>query len=116
VFPLDVPARISVTPVEITGTYRFTGRRLVPYAGGGLGWHRYAESSPVADPEENVRDTFMGYQLVGGAELPLRGWIALAGEARWTHVPDALSGGAAAAFGETNLGGVTALLRVIVGP
>ena len=116
VFPVGVPATITLRPVELTATYRFTGRRVVLYAGGGLGWHRYAESSPVANPDENVRDTFVGSHLVGGAEVRLWRWIALAGEAQWARIPDALDGGVAAAFDERDLGGAALRLRVIIGP
>ena len=116
VFPLGVPATITVTPVELTASYRFTRRRVVPYAGGGVGWHRYTESSPVADAGENIEDRFVGYHIVGGAEVRLARWIAVAGEAQWTRVPGALTAGVAAAFDEPDLGGTVLRLRVVVGP
>jgi hypothetical protein len=43
--------------------------------------------------------------------------FAIAGEAQWTTVPDALSGVSSAgdAFGESNLGGLGVRVRFIVG-
>ena len=118
-FDLGIPTTITVRPVEITGGYRFDfGRRLVPYGGAGLGWHRYEETSRFADASENVNQRFTGYHVVGGAEFRLARWIAAAGEAQWATVPDALGhdpNSASREFKESNLGGVTFRLKVIVG-
>src|SRR5688572_19459314 len=39
-FDLGILTRVRVTPIELTGGYRFDfGWRVVPYAGGALGWH-----------------------------------------------------------------------------
>lgn len=115
VIPLGVPTTIRVTPIELTGTYRLVRGRVVPYAGGGVGWHHYAETSPGADPGENVEDSFVGYHVAGGAEVRVTGWLRLAGEAGWATVPGALTGGVADTFGESDLGGTTLRLRVIIG-
>jgi len=115
IFRLGVPATITVTPIELTGTYRVPLGRLVPYGGGGVGWHRYAETSPVADPGEDVRETAVGYHVLGGAEVRLASWLGVAGEAQWTRVSGALTGGLAQAFDESDLGGRAVRVRVIVG-
>jgi hypothetical protein len=115
VFRLNVPTRITVTPIEITGTFRLPRGRLVPYAGGGLGWHRYRETSAVSDPGEDVEQTTIGYHLVGGAEIRLSRWLGVAGEAQWTRVPGALAGGVADAFDEPDLGSAAVRVRVVVG-
>jgi len=118
-FDLGVPTTITVTPVELTGGYRFDfGWHLVPYGGAGLGWHRYEETSRFAEASENVNQRFTGYHVVGGAEFRLARWIAAAGEAHWATVPDALGGdpnGVSREFEESDLGGVTFRLKVVVG-
>jgi hypothetical protein len=119
-FDLGIRTDVTVRPLEITGGYRFaTPRaRVVPYAGGGIGWHRYEETSDFATNTENVDETFHGYHVVGGAEVRIGRWLGAAGEAQWTTVPDALGKnrtGVSSAFGETNLGGATIRAKVVIG-
>ena len=118
-FDLGIPTTITVTPLELTGGYRFDfGRRFIPYGGAGLGWHRYEETSRFADASENVNERFTGYHVMGGAEFRLAQWIGTAAEAQWTTVPDALgadSNSASHEFDESDLGGVTLRLKVVVG-
>ena len=118
-FRLGIPTTITVTPVELAGGYRFDfGWRVVPYAGAGVGWHRFEETSRFADGAENVGQRFQGYQILGGAEVRVLRWIGAAFEAQWATVPDALGGdpdSVSKAFEETNLGGATVRVKVIVG-
>lgn len=118
-FDLGIPTTITVTPVELTSGYRFDfGWYLVPYGGAGLGWHRYEETSRFAEASENVNQRFTGYHVVGGAEFRLARWIGAAAEAQWATVPDALGGdpnGVSREFDESDLGGVTFRLKVVVG-
>lgn len=118
-FDLGIPITIAVTPVELTGGYRFDfGWRLVPYGAAGLGWHRYEETSRFAEASENVRERFTGYHAVAGAEFRLTSWIGAAAETQWTTVPDALGNdpnGVSHEFDESDLGGVTFRLKVVVG-
>jgi opacity protein-like surface antigen len=118
-FGLGIDTTIRITPIEVTGGYRFSlGRRVRPYLGGGIGWHRYEETSDFADDDENVDETHRGYHLLGGAELRLARWFGIGGEVQLTTVPDALGrdpNGVSAAFGETNLGGVAFRVKFVVG-
>ena len=120
VFGLGIPVDVSVTPIELTGGYRFDpgGWRVIPYGGGGISWHRYKETSQFATDAENVEETFTGYQLLGGAELRIWRWIGVAGEVQWTTVPDALgqdANGISSEFDETDLGGTTIRFKVVIG-
>ncbi len=118
VFPLGIPARITVTELEIGGGWHIRGlsRRLLPYVGGGLTVLWYKETSDFADADENVDERFNGYHLLGGVELRVHRWIGVGGEVAWTSVPDAIAeGGASAAFDEDNLGGASVRLKIIVG-
>lgn len=118
-FNLGIPATVTIAPVELTGGYRFDfGSRIIPYAGGGLGWHQYSETSQFAEADENVDERFGGYHLLGGAEVRLARWIGAAGEVQWATVPDALGhdpNGVARQFEESNLGGVTVRLKLVLG-
>lgn len=118
-FPLGIDTTVRVTPIEVSGGYRFARtRRVVPYVGAGLGWHRYEETSEFADDDENVDETHRGYHLLGGAEVRLARWLGVGGEVQWTTVPDALGqdpNGVSAAYDETNLGGVGVRIRVVIG-
>ena len=122
VFPLGIPVEVGITPVEVTGGYRFQPRgrtgTIIPYLGAGLGWHRYSETSDFADSDENVSETFTGYHVLGGVEIRLNRIFAIGGEGQWTTVPDALGSettSASEAFGETNLGGLGFRVRFTVG-
>jgi hypothetical protein len=118
-FGLGIETQIRVTPIEVTAGYRFPlGVRIVPYAGGGIGWHRYEETSEFATDEENVSETHRGYHLLGGAEVRIARWFGAGGEIQLTTVPDALgrdSKGASAAFDETNLGGIAFRVKFVIG-
>jgi Outer membrane protein beta-barrel domain len=120
VFDLGIPTTIRITPIEVSGGYRFrVGRRtVVPYVGGGVGWYRYSEESDFAAAGEDVNETNIGYHLLGGAEVRLSRLFGVAGEVQWATVPDALgqdANSASAAFDETNLGGVTFRIKIVVG-
>ena len=122
VFPLGIETKVGVTPVEVTAGYRSGARgrtrTVIPYIGGGVGWHKYSETSDFADGDEDVSDSFQGYHALGGVEFRLRRLFAVGGEGQWTTVPDALGtavSGASEAFGETNLGGFGFRVRFVVG-
>ena len=118
-FDLGIPTTITLTPVELTGGYRFPfWSRLVPYAGAGVGWHQFKETSQFAVSEENVKDRFTGAHLLGGAEIRLARWIAAAGELQWATVPDAFGddpNSVSHEFDESDLGGTTFRFKIIVG-
>jgi hypothetical protein len=119
-FDLGIDTTIRVTPVELTAGYRAgDGRwRVVPYGGGGIGWHRYEEISEFATDEENVDERHTGYHVLGGAEFRVVSWLGIAGEAQWTTVPDALGqdpNGVSSEFGETDLGGASFRVKFVIG-
>ena len=119
VFALSDPATITITPLEINAGYRVTQLRgLVPYGGGGAGWYRYQETSAHSSGADDVLETFKGYQVLGGAEVPLGKWLAAAAEAQFASVPKALgndSTGVSSVYNEHNLGGFTFRVKVLIG-
>ena len=120
VFDLGIPTTVTVTPIEVSGGYRFSSPRsgVIPYIGGGVGWHRYEETSSFAEDNENVDERHTGYHLLGGAELRIGRWLGVAGEAQWTKVAGAIGANAGAVsteFDETDLGGVTFRVKFVIG-
>ena len=118
VFPLNVKDTITVTPIDLTFGYRLRSRGLVPYVGGGLTWYRYVETSEHATESEDLKETHAGYHLIGGAEVPLRRWLAAGVDAQWSAAPNAFGDsptGVATVYDEHDLGGFTLRGRIIVG-
>jgi hypothetical protein len=118
VFRLGIPLTIEVTPIEVTGGWRFknVSPRFVPYVGAGWSSYAYQETSDFAEAGDDVDERFSGFHILGGAEFKLTQWLGLGGELAWSTVPDALgTGGASRAFDETDLGGVSYRLKISVG-
>jgi opacity protein-like surface antigen len=119
-FALGIPMTVHVTPLLLSGGYRFGSARstVQPYVGGGIGWHSYEETSEFADAGENVKETFTGYHVLGGAEVRVWRLLGVAGEAEWATVPNALGqqpSGASTAFSDTDLGGFTVRVKLVIG-
>ena len=119
-FDLGIPDDVTITPVEVSGGYQFArpGATVIPYAGGGVGWHRYQETSQFADGSDDVDQTFRGYQVLGGAQFRVSRILGIGGEVEWATVPNAIGqnpSSVAKAYNETNLGGTTVRVKVLVG-
>jgi hypothetical protein len=116
-FRLGIPLRATITPFEMTGGYRFLQwRRVIPYAGGGVGLYKYTETSDFSTDDENVDTRHAGAIVEGGVELRLHRWIGVAVDAHYTYVPGIIgSGGISQDAHENDLGGISARFKVIVG-
>ncbi|HWW86947.1 MAG TPA: hypothetical protein VNZ26_25300 [Vicinamibacterales bacterium] len=119
VFKLGISDKVTMTPLLVSGGYRFVPRRASPYLGylgAGVGRYSLSETSDFANPSENVSQSFTSYSVLGGIEFRTRQWVAPVFEVQYTHVPNALGlSGASAAYNEHNLGGFTARVKVLVG-
>lgn len=117
VYKLGIPLKVTMTPVELTGGYRFLRlRRFTAYGGAGIGSYRYKETSEFAAPEENVDTSFTSHHALVGGEVRVWRWISAGAEVQVTRVPDAIGqDGISKEFGETDLGGTTARLRIVIG-
>ena len=119
VYPLGIPVRVTVTPIELSSGWRFRLRRLpkvTPYVAGGITSMHYSETSEFSTSMENTAAFFNGYHLLGGAQYKVWRWLGVAGEAAWTTVPDAIGeSGVSKAFNETDLGGTTLRVKVTIG-
>lgn len=119
VFRLGIPATITMTPLDITAGWRlrplFSGR-LRPLVGVGYTRMMYEESSDFAESGEDVSESFNGFHVLGGGEIRLHRLVGLGAEVAWTSIADAIGeNGASKAFGETNLGGTSARLKLVIG-
>jgi opacity protein-like surface antigen len=120
-YPLNIASRITITPVEFSAGYRFIRRRsrIIPYVALGVGWYSYHQDDDFSDLSENVNETHPGFLATGGAEFRVSKWVGVAADARYTHVPGILGQSprtsGSQALNETDLGGVAARLRVIIG-
>ena len=118
-FRLNIPLTATVTPVEVTGGYRFRFRRrptIVPYAGAGFGSYGYKETSSFSDPGEEIDVRHVGYLVAGGVEFRLHRWVGVAGDVQYTHVPGILgTAGLSKDAGESDLGGTAVRVKVLVG-
>ncbi len=117
VYKLGIPVDITVRPVDIVAGYRFDdGWRIVPYGGAGYTSVGYRETSSFADQSENIDTRHRGYVVMGGAEVRVWRWIGVAGEVSWSHVGGALGhDGMSKEFGESDLGGTTGRVKIVVG-
>lgn len=118
-FRLGIPLTGTITPVEVTAGYRLRvgqGGRVFSYAGAGLGSYQYKEASQFSDPAENIDTRHTGFLGVYGFEFHVVRWIGLSADVQYTHVNGILGqGGISQQFKETDLGGIAARLRIIVG-
>ncbi len=116
-YGLGIPLTVAITPIEVTAGYRFGGsRRVVPYFGAGVGSYRYEETSAFSDPGEEIDTRRTGYLAAAGAELRVTGWIRVAGDFQYTHVPGILGdGGISKEVGERDLGATALRIKIIVG-
>ncbi len=118
VFPLGIPAKVTMTPLDVTAGWRFRPRfgRVIPHLGVGYTRMKYEETSDFADEDEDVSESFNGFHVLGGVEVRVARWVGLASEVVWTSVADAIGeGGASKAFEENDLGGTSIRVKVVIG-
>ena len=117
IFPLGIPNTITIDAIALTAGYRVPLRRwLSPYGAGGIGTYRLREDSRFDEPAERVDERHVGYQAHGGVEFRIKTWLAVAGEAVYIVVPDALGAtGVSAEFDEDDLGGWQLQVKILVG-
>ena len=116
VFHLGIPDAVRIIPVAVTAGYRHDHRHMTSYVAAGVGRYSYNERSGSSDPSENPSEHFTSYHALVGEEFGNRTWLRTALEVQFSSVPGALeSSGAAAAYGEHNLGGVQLRLKLLAG-
>lgn len=115
---LGIPVEITVAPLDVMAGWRFgSGRsRFTPYAAAGLTSIGYSESSDFATDEENLDERATGFVLAAGVEARLRRLVHLRGELRFRQAGGVLGDqGVSQEYGEKNLGGIGAAIKVVIG-
>ena len=115
VFPLGVPIDVTMTPIEAALGWRFKpmgSRGIVPYLGGGALFLKYKEESEGDGSNDGVNETYKGFAVFGGVEVPIWKKVSAGAEAGWRKASVKNPGGAMQAFGEKDLGGITFRLMV----
>lgn len=118
VFKLGIPLEITMRPVDLAAgwRFRFGNGRVMPYAGAGLTYLTYEETSDFAQADEDVSESKTGPLVLGGVDVQVWRWISAGGELRWRRVNGILGeGGASAAFDEDDAGGFSAGVRISIG-
>ncbi len=118
VFPLGIPTKVTMTPLDATAGWRFAPRfgRVIPHLGVGYTRMTYEETADFAEDGDDVSESFNGYHVLGGAEVRVARWVGVTGEVVWTSVADALGdGGVSKAFDENNLGGTSLRIKLVIG-
>lgn len=114
VFDLGIPMTVTLLPVEAGAGWRFAPRsRFTPYVGGAFVSLDYQQVSDQAEAGENVNERYTGSAVFGGVDVVIWKGLFIGGEAQYRHIPvPETSASVMQAFGETNLGGVTARLLI----
>lgn len=125
---LGLPLHATLTPIQVTGGYRFRllrrGRPIpwvLPYIGAGVGWYTYEEkctATPAACAaiDADFSGQHNGFVLNGGAEFRLHRWVGVSADVEYTRVNGIIGqDGASLAYNEHDLGGVAGRFRLIVG-
>jgi len=128
VFNLNIPLHAKITPVHLTGGFRFRVLRhgvaipwLRPYLGAGIARYTYSETCTAAAAvcaavAGDYSARHVGFVLNGGAEFRINRWVGAGADVEFTRIPGIFGqGGASQAFTENDLGGVAARFRFIVG-
>jgi opacity protein-like surface antigen len=116
VFRLGIPATIEWQPLDVAAGWRFGTGRVTPYAGVGMTTIRYKESARFAQASDDVSESASGLLMLGGVDVTVWRRFRLGGEVRYRSVTGVLgSGGASEAFGEDQLGGTSAAVRLSFG-
>jgi len=108
VYGLGIPLKVSLTPIELVAGVRSApigNRGLVSYVGGGALFMKYKESDPD-EPSAAVKETYNGFVLVFGVDMPVWKKLAAGAELGWRRVNVGEPAGTLDAFGEKSLGGV----------
>jgi hypothetical protein len=118
-FNLGIPLTATITPLEITGGYRFRPRQLRqlrPYVGAGFTSYAYKEVSDFAAAGEDLTTRHGGLVGVGGVEFRVHRYVGISADVELSHVTGILGQhGVSKEAGESNLGGISARFRLIIG-
>jgi opacity protein-like surface antigen len=114
VFPLGHPLKVSIVPIQATVGYRFhVSGSITPYLGAGGGVSKYHEESTVGGVTTEVDESQGSFHILGGAEVG-HGSLRFGAELGYVFAPNAVGiGGVSAIYHESDIGGFSAVGKVI---
>ena len=115
IFKLGVKDTLTLLPVSASVGYRFPGRTVAPFVGGGIGQYVFSERTPFDESDEHGWERANAFHVLGGVEFHAARGVGVAVQARYTRVPDALTGGVATIFNEDDLGGFQVAAKLLIG-
>jgi opacity protein-like surface antigen len=117
VFPLGIPVRITMRPLDLVGGWRYKSRGLVsPYGGAGIVFFQYLENSDFATAGDDINERKTGVVALAGADVRVLRLVSVGGEFRYRAVDGVLGlGGVSQVFGDDQLGGLSFAARFSVG-
>jgi opacity protein-like surface antigen len=116
-FRLGIPLTATLIPFEVTAGYRFKiSPRMRPYVAAGVGTYKYTETSSFSEAGEDTDVRHAGFVANGGADFRVHPWVSIGADVQYTRITGIIgSAGVSRQAGETDLGGVAARLKLIVG-
>jgi opacity protein-like surface antigen len=116
VFDLGIPLQVKLRPIDIVGGWRFRFGRISPYAGAGVTFMKYEETSDFSQSGEDVSESKTGPMFLGGVDVQVWRFIHVGGELRFRRVNGILGeGGVSGEFDEDDAGGTSFALRISIG-
>lgn len=125
VVDLGIATEVTVMPMDVSIGWRFAGPpklgpsgkpkfRPVPFVGGGFGLQQYKETAEFASSGDDTSESHGSYHAIGGVELPLGRRLGISVDGLYRWVPDAIgTGGVAAYYKDTDLGGAQVRVRLL---
>jgi hypothetical protein len=116
VYKLGIPLQVTVTPIDFVGGWRLTKDRLSTFVGAGVSSVMYKETGGFAEGDDNVSRRKVGPVVLGGVDVAIAKWVQVGAEVRYRAIKGVLgSGGVSEIYGEKQLGGISAAVRMSVG-
>jgi opacity protein-like surface antigen len=116
VYPLGIPLTVKLRPIDVATGWRFAAGRVSPYAGAGVTLISYKESGAFAQAGDDVSEQKAGALVLGGLDVAIVKWAHVGADLRYRMVSGVLGlGGVSSMFGDDQLGGFSAAMRVSIG-
>ena len=116
VYKLGIPLQVKVTPIDFVGGWRVTKDRLSTFFGAGVSTVSYKETGNFSEGDDNTSMRKVGPVALGGIDVAISKWVQVGGEIRYRAIKGVLgSGGVSEVYGEKELGGISAAVRMSIG-
>ena len=116
VYSLGIPLQMKTRFIDAATGWRLTIGRVSPFLGAGWTWLQYHETGAFSDSGDDVNGRKSGALVLAGVDARVARWVSVGGEVRYRAVRGIFGqDGVSEAFGEDQIGGVSAGLRIAFG-